>query len=244
MYNESRQYLKPESKLADMVYNNPSLLYVLEYFEVDYILQDKTVAEFCAEHNIDANLFTTVSNIYNGFVAESKLEFGVENIPLIIKFLHNTHAYYLNEKYPEIRNFIDELRKVNSSTEIGIVEKFFTEYYAEVNEHLDYEDRVAFPYINALYNKYIGTDSEPLDTSFSAKVYRKHHTDINYKLDELKSLLIKYISVREDRQIRRRLLLSLCDVESNLYAHSVIEEQILMPLVMKVERNLNKVKKQ
>ena len=133
---------------------------------------------------------------------------------------------------------------MNSSTEIGIVEKFFTEYYAEVNEHLDYEDRVAFPYINTLYNKYIGADGEPLDTSFSAKVYRKHHTDINYKLDELKSLLIKYISVREDRQIRRRLLLSLCDVESNLYAHSVIEEQILMPLVMKVERNLNKVKKQ
>ena len=37
MYNESRQYLKPDSKLADVIYNSPSLLYVLEYFEVDYI---------------------------------------------------------------------------------------------------------------------------------------------------------------------------------------------------------------
>ena len=111
-----------------------------------------------------------------------------------------------------------------------------------MNEHLDYEDRVAFPYIKALYDKYIGIDNDSFDKSFSAKQYQKHHTDINYKLDELKSLLIKYISVREDRQIRRRLLLSLCDVENNLYAHSVIEEQILMPLVMKVERIISKAK--
>jgi len=240
MYNEKRQYMKPDSKLADIISNNPSLLYVLEYFEVDYILQDKTVASFCLEHNIDVSLFTAVSNIYNGFPVESRLDFKIEITPLIIKFLHNTHSYYQKEKYPEIKSIIDELRAINNSAEIGIVEKFFAEYYAEVNEHLDYEDEVAFPYINSLYNKYMGVSYAEFDETFSSKKYRSHHTDINYKLDELKKLLIKYISVKQDRQIRRKLLLSLCDVENNLNAHSIIEEHVLMPLVSKIEKNMKK----
>lgn len=238
MYKEKRQYVKPESKLADIISNNPSLLYVLEYLDVEYILQDKTVSVFCNEQNIDVNLFTTISNIYNGFTIEPDINLDIANIPLIIKFLHNTHSYYQKEKYPEIKDIIEELRKVNDSAEIAIVEKFFTEYYAEVNEHLDYEDQVAFPYINSLYNKYVDDATKNVDESFSSKVYRSHHTDIKYKLDELKKLLIKYISVRQDRQIRRKLLLSLCDVESNLNAHSVIEEYVLMPMVAKIEKEM------
>ncbi len=99
MYNEKRQYVKPESKLADIISNNPSLLYVLEYLEAEYILQDKTVSVFCDEQNIDVNLFTTISNIYNGFTVEPDINLDIANIPLIIKLLHNTHSYYQKEKY-------------------------------------------------------------------------------------------------------------------------------------------------
>lgn len=240
MYIDNRLYMKPTSKLADIIYNNPSLLYVLEYFNIDYMLQDKNVEEFCTEHNINIDLFVAISNIYNGFSTDVTNNFTIDCIPFIINFLHNTHAYYQQEKYPEIRSLIDELYKVNPSAEIGIVEKFFDEYYDEVNEHLGYEDKVVFPYVKALYKKITTPSDNETEVNFSAKQYRQHHTDIEFKLDELKKILIKYIPVKQDKIIRRQLLLALCEVETNLNAHSIIEEHILMPLVDKIERQLQK----
>ena len=238
MYNIRKPYMKPDSRLAEIVRSNPSMLYVLEYFQADYMIREMTVSEFCGEHRIDVNLFVAISNIYNGFPTESKLNLDAACIPVVIQFLRNTHFYYRNEKYPEIQSLIDELRKVNNAAEIGILEKFFAEYYAEVDEHLTYEDRVAFPYFEALYRKFTGAADAGTIAKFSASEYRDHHTDIEYKLDELKNLLIRYIPVGHDRTVRRKLLTALNDVESNLNAHSAIESHILMPLVIDVEKKL------
>jgi regulator of cell morphogenesis and NO signaling len=130
----------------------------------------------------------------------------------------------------------------NSQKETALVEKFYNEYFIEVKEHLLYENEIVHPYINELYNKIQDTAYNIKITKYSVTEYKTHHNDIEEKLNDLKSLLIKYLPLKNDINLRRKLLFSLYELEYDLHIHSQIEELILVPLVAEMEKYLNKTK--
>lgn len=235
MYQTKKTFVKSAMKMSDLIFENPSLLLMMEHFDINIVVRNKTVEQICNENQINQQVFISIANLYNGF-NPSSAENNVDrpDTESIIFFLKNSHRYYLDEKIPEIRNYIHKLYTKNNNPEIRLVEKFFDEYSQEVMEHLEYEDIIAFPYFSYLAhdNKHSGSK----DTKFSAEEYREHHTDIETKLGELKNLLLKHIPLKQDRSLRRKLLISLFELEYDLTIHSVIEESILIPLIKKIEK--------
>ena len=77
---------------------------------------------------------------------------------------------------------------------------------------------------------------------YAVAEYQEHHNDIEEKLNDLKSLLIKYLPLKNDQSIRRNLLFRLFELEYDLNIHSQIEELILIPLVSKMELHLKGAK--
>lgn len=221
--------------MADMVMENPGILLLLEHFRMEMAFQGKTVAQACEASQISPKVFLKVANLFNGY-SPSFLT-GLENgeILQVIAFLKNAHAYYRTEKYPEIRGLIEEMIQRNPSEVVKLTGDFFEEYYQEVNEHLDYEDQVAFPYFHSLT-----TGSPPAreegSLPFSAAQYREHHTDIETKLTDLKNLLLLHIPIGNDLAIRRKLLVSLFEFEYDMHIHSRIEEEVLIPEIERIEK--------
>lgn len=218
--------------MSDLIFENPSLLLLMEHFNINIVVRNKTVEQICSEDQINRQIFINIANMYNGFFPSKMENIGSPDARVIIRFLKNSHRYYLEEKIPEIRGHIQDLYAQNNIREIGLVETFFDEYSQEVKEHLNYEDSVAFPYFSYLTHG----DSGAKGTIFSAEEYRNHHTDIESKLSELKNLLLKHIPLKQDGTIRRKLLTSLFELEHDLAIHSVIEESILIPLIKKIEK--------
>ena len=231
MYHDQKTYVRPETRVAEMISENPPLLLMLEHFGVEPGGQGWTVARLCDENRISERVFITFANIYNGFYPSSPDHLHEDNIPLILYFLKNSHRFYKAEKYPEIRLMIEQISVGQAAPEVGLLAEFFDNYFVEVTEHLDYEDQVAFPYISKLVS---GTVTEN-GTAFSVEVYLDHHTDIEVKLTDLKNLLLMHISLRQQPALRRKLLFSLFELEYDLNIHSLIEESILIPLVRKME---------
>lgn len=225
--------IKPSMKMANLISKNPSLLILMEHFDLDFIVHEKTIEQLCKEHNINEDLFISFCDLYNGKNVLNSENYTEADIEIIIRFLKNTHSFYKNDKYIEIRGFIEELYKENDLPEVKLIGKFFDEYMHEVVEHLDYEDQTVFPYIDRLLK-----DSESAK-GFSVNEYRVHHTDIESKLADLKSLLLKHIPLKEKRSLRRKLLVSLSEFESDLAIHSLIEENLLIPLVINIESKNN-----
>jgi len=232
----SKTFVKPESKLTGLFLENPSLMLMMEHFDLSYVVHDKTVTQVCNENNISLELFLSVANLYNGFHKTSHTVNSSADIMTVIAFLKRSHYYYKQEKYPEIRNLTEELFHLNETPEIKLVGKFFDEYFEEVTEHLEYEDQVAFPYFLSLID-HPGVFSA--GSKFSADEYLDHHTDIESKLIELKNLLLRHIPVKNDRSTRRRLLFSLVELEYDLTIHSTIEESILIPGIKRLESGMN-----
>jgi regulator of cell morphogenesis and NO signaling len=130
-----------------------------------------------------------------------------------------------------MRQYIEEFNKINTQAEILMIGKFFDEYISEVKEHLNYEDDVVFPYVTSLNNRLNNNDSPSEPSLYSVTEYREHHDDIEEKLTDLKTLLIKYMPQKNDQQLRRKLLLCLFELEYDLNIHSQIEETLLIPMV-------------
>jgi regulator of cell morphogenesis and NO signaling len=176
--------------------------------------------------------------LYNGFHLSGNENFTNDEIADIILYLRNSHNYYENEKYPEIKNYIQELYQKNDSPEIKLIDKFFNEYFEEVKEHLSYENRIVFPYFHELLHKNSVSKNPHQKNDFSVNEYSEHHTDIESKLNDLKELLLKYVPVQNDRVLRRKIVVGLFELEYDLNIHSTIEETVLMPLIGKLENNL------
>jgi len=235
MYPSGRFFVKPTMLLSDVILDNHLVLLMLEHFEIDFCVSSKTIGLVCAENKIETGLFISICNLYNGFSPSPQAHYSLKDFSVIIRFLKKSHTFYKSDKYPEIRGLISQLLNKNNSNEIKLIEKFFDEYFAEVTEHLDYEELVAFPYFCSLtetgeHSLYNGTEK------FSVKEYHDHHSDIESKLADLKNLLLKHVTLSNELPLRRKLLFSLFELEFDLRIHSMIEDFILIPLAEKIEK--------
>ncbi len=231
MYQTHKTYITSDMKVVDLINENSKLLLLLEHFEIDFAVKDKSVAQLCADNKIEPAVFLVFGNLYNGFFPDKNEINALEDISTIIRFLKNSHRFYKHDKYPELKSFLVQLHERQNSEDILLVEKFFNDYFEEVLEHLDYEESIVFPYICRL----IEDGKFELKNNFSANEYREHHTDIETKLTDLKNLLLKHISLKDDFSLRRKFLFSLFELEFDLNVHSLIEDKILLPLVGKIE---------
>jgi regulator of cell morphogenesis and NO signaling len=241
MYQTKNIRLTPDLKISDIILNNPYLLLFLEHFGVDLPTQDKTLKSISDEYNISIPLIMKLVNLYNGvqYLPDDELSFS--DTKPIISFLKNSHKFYTDEIYPEILSIIEQMAEVNDSKEMALVKKFFLQYFSEVTEHLEYEDNVVFPYVMDLHDQIQKGEDSKNNKVYSVVEYREQHNDIEEKLDDLKKLLIKYLPHKNDRVLRRKLILSLFELEYDLNVHAEIEDLILIPLVVKMETQLNQV---
>lgn len=235
MHIFNKIFVLPEMKASEIIINNPYLILMFEHFEIKLEVREKTIAQICNDNNINTSLFLTIANLFNGFKPQPITEYISKDIQSIIKYLGNSHKYYINEIYPQIQEIIKNIHKINTHSEILMIEKFFDKYFEEVSEHMEYENNVVFPYVLNLDAQLTNKNNNYKLNSYSVIEYREHHNDIEEKLTDLKNLLIKYLPIENDQNLRRKLLFYLFELEYDLNIHSQIEDNILIPLVEKME---------
>jgi regulator of cell morphogenesis and NO signaling len=234
--------LTADLKMAEIILNNPYLLLLNEHFGINAPFQEKSVYTVCKENGLSTDLFLTFANLYNGIHYSPDEPPSFNDIMSIIGFLKNSHKFYSEEIYPELLSTIRLMAKVNDYREMTLVQKFFIDYFNEVTEHLDYEDKVVFPYVLTLYGQIMENKHPEPGVEYSVQEYKEHHNDIEEKLNDLKNLLIKYLPQKSDFAIRRKLLFDLSELEYDLVIHARIEDLILIPLVARMESHLKETR--
>jgi regulator of cell morphogenesis and NO signaling len=241
MFHFCHLKITPDTKVADLVLENPYLSLMIEHFGIGFPLKEKTVARLCSENNISIELFIALAKLFNGTSHEFAGNLTFDDIPSLLQYLKKDHQYFTDEIYPQILRLIHDMNVTTNQEEIVLIEKFFNEYFNEVVEHLNYENQVVFPYVNNLYNQWQGNPPDDfVDSKYSVEEYREHHDDIEEKLSDLKNLLIKYLPARNDQSARRKLLVHLFELESDLAIHSQIEDKVLIPLVSQLEKHVKR----
>jgi len=183
---------------------------------------ESTIGEICEKHHIDTASFLILLQFYANPEKPDKQRLQSLNIRQIITFLKNSHHYFLDYRLPSIREQL--LRALPDGATRNSLLSYFDEYRQEVQDHMDYENQVFFPYVNDLLN---GTDRP----DYSVKDFESRHNNIEEKLDDLIHLLIKYLPFPGNYFALADALedIRLCNRDLNL--HTFLEDAILVPKI-------------
>lgn len=223
-------FFNEKMKLANLILTNYKLLFVFPRFGIDFELGDQTVEQMCRKKNISIRLFLLVCNIYSfdnyppqaGVLDEAALSD-------LIRYLRNSHRDYLRIRVPKV---IADTLRITKSCYGKQFEMFCRKYQSEIELHFAYEDRVVFPYVESLLNK------QPQCSSFRISEYKENHGNIQGSLNDLKSLLIKYVHIGKNSEKKRKALINLFLLEDDLKRHALLEDCILVTSVAQLEREL------
>ena len=220
-------------KMSDLINENHSLLLVISRFGLSLGFGDQTVKEVCIANGIDCNTFLAVVNFLTEDNIEVDYDYGDISIVSVINYLKNAHSYFLEFKLPQIRNkLIEAVNNEDQSIPYSsIFLKFFDEYVMEVRKHMEYEDKVTFPYVLKLLN------GEKV-SNYTIAVFRNHHNDIESKLVELKNILIKYYPDNGNSYLLTEVLFDIFSCEMDLATHNQVEDFLFIPEVEAVERKI------
>ncbi|HKK69336.1 MAG TPA: hemerythrin domain-containing protein [Bacteroidales bacterium] len=225
---------KTTDPLADVINKNVDLIPVINRFGIKLGFQNKTIEEVCKAYRVNPDFFLTIINTYHneGFFPESSLK---SFSPLsIVEYLKKTHTYYINYVLPRTKDLLEDLLQGCSGDceELKLIRAFYRKYEEELLHHLDNEDRNVFPYIETLIDH-----PEQVNTDYTISDFEKEHTNVDVKINDLKQLIIKYIHPTYDINQCNEFLNLLFRFEKDLKDHARIEDNVLVPMVMEIEKS-------
>ena len=111
-----------------------------------------------------------------------------------------------------------------------MVQKFFSDYEIELEKHFSYEEENLFPYVNSIIS------GRP-NSNYSIAEYEKRHENVDEKLEDLKNIVMKYLPEVCDNNLRIDVLMSIYHLQDDLKRHTYVENNILVPIVSRMEEN-------
>ena len=233
MYKKGK-YLETD-KMSDLICENYPMLLVMSRFGIALGFGDKNIGDVCRQNNVNAKTFLTVANFLASEVT-APIEDIMKSISVdsLIIYLHNSHDYFLRFKLPGIRSKLMEAISDSSKDVTFVIQKFFDEYANEVNKHMQYEEKVVFPYVKALVK---GVK----DPKYNISIFIKRHDQIELKIIELKNILIKYYPGTTNgaaNNLLNSVLFDIFSMEEDLSFHNELEDSLFIPIIQRMEKQL------
>lgn len=214
-------------KMISLIRDNYNLLQSLGSFGISLGFGDKTVKQVCDDQNVDTNTFLAVVNFtINGY--REMDDVSCLSVPTLLQYLKASHDYFIGFQLPFIRKELVDALDENDNL-ARLILKLYDEYSRSVTQHMKYEEKTVFPYVESLIA------GKPM-ANYAIDMYSKHHGQESMKLRELKSIIIKYFP--GDSLRNNQLSATLYDIYNNeewLALHAEVEDKIFIPAIKCLE---------
>ncbi len=219
-------------KMVYLIQTNYHLLPIFHRFGFRLGIGHKTVEQVCMENKVDSAFFLAIVNTFHNrkyFPEERLLSFSPL---LIIHYLKKTHLYYKTFSLPKIEAILHRLivSAKSKNNDIQMIEKFYLEYKEKLLKHIEDEEQRVFPYIEKLVNSPEDISEQRLNLNFE-----KEHENVDFEIDDLKNLILKYIEPDYDELVCNELIAEIFRFEKDILDHARIEDNILIPQVKQIQ---------
>ena len=223
---DKRSY-QPDDRMLDLVRNDSELILVMGRFGISLGFGERTVREVCILHDVDVMTFLAVVNYITG------RDCRCENVslPTLIRYLKQSHEYFLDFNLPNIRRKLIESIDCSGASDIAmLIIRFYDDYVMAVRKHMDYEDEQVFTYVQQLLDGH-------LKCGYTISEFAKRHSPISAKLKELKDVIIRCYP-EKNNYLLNAALLEIIACEQDLTSHCLIEDDLFVPAVKRIEQQL------
>lgn len=205
----------------------------------------KTVKEACAEKGLDVTKVEQELQQADKTFSSRPVPYGDWSLDFLADYIVNTHHSYVRKSLPDITGYAEKVMKVHGSQhpELIQINQLVGEVNAELTSHMVKEEKILFPYIKALVAAKDHT--QPLQAAHFGSVQspinmmEMEHELVGKNMEEIRRLSRNYL-LPEDACASYSLLYNLLDeFEQDLQLHIHLENNILFPKALEIEKQLN-----
>jgi len=229
---DNRAIFSEEMKIIELIDADYGLLSILLRLDIQLPFGDISVGEMCRRYDMSSTLFLMICRMYAFRDYEpDAAALSAADLPHLLRYLRSSHRYYLGTIIPRIGRGVDDVLLSCDRMQAEVLRKFYNDYCDEIRRHLQYEEAEMFPYVERLAGGDVGSEVR-------MAAYIENHTDICDKIDDIKSIILKYLPESCTTRQRCDLLFDIFSLRDDLAKHTLVESRILAPVVMAEERRL------
>ncbi|MBS1572077.1 MAG: iron-sulfur cluster repair di-iron protein [Bacteroidetes bacterium] len=205
----------------------------------------KTVREACAEKGLDATKIEQELQQPVNTVTNSNINYSEWNLDFLADYIVNTHHNYVRKYLPEITSYAAKVAKVHGDNhpELLQINVLVDKVNKELTTHMAEEETILFPRVKEIVlaqkNNTLYSNSGRESLSYLIDETEKEHDSVGRAMEEIRNLSKNY-SLPEDACASYKLLFKMLEeFESDLFTHIHLENNIMFPKAMEIEKSLS-----
>ena len=230
---------KPLSQIVNEQHQTAS---VFEKYNLDYCCKGKrSLEQACSENHISLNeVVAELQNIYANKTNE--LDFNKVKLDQLADHIVNTHHNFVRREMPQVLSYLEKVssKHGNRHNELYKISELFVDLSNEMTHHMHNEETILFPRIKQL--EQYGFEPIPFDIKHYQYLelpiidMEDDDEDAGNKMAEIRKLTNNYTPPADSCTTFKLLYASLQAFEIDLHHYVHLENNILFPKALALEK--------
>jgi regulator of cell morphogenesis and NO signaling len=232
-----------DKQIGQVVAEDYRTAQVFREFKMDFCCGGtKSIENACIERNVDLHEVITA---LEGLGKDGTRDDNYNNwsLDFLVDYIINNHHQFTRNKLPEISFYAQKVATVHGSRHPELIEihKEFEKLSEEMMSHMDKEEAVLFPFIKKLVSGDINqTDKFKVGSAANPIAMMEHeHDEAGESLAKIRELSDDFTLPEDACATYRVLFESLEGFEKEMHKHVHLENNILFPKALQLERRMN-----
>lgn len=205
---------------------------------------NRTLEEVCEQKGLNYDTVYSDLEAAVNTQGDNTIDFQSWPLDLLADYVEKTHHRYVEEKSVILLQFLDKLCKVHGGNhpELFEINKIFESVAQGMAAHMKKEELILFPFIRKMVEAKNRNQDLP-DAKFGSvenpiEMMEHEHTEEGDKLRRLAELANEYQPPADACNTYRVTFAMLEEFEQDLHKHIHLENNILFPKSIQLEKNL------
>lgn len=219
---------------------------VFSKYKIDFCCKgNRTIEDACEKKEVDSDALLEEINTVLATKNDSGIDFKTWPLDLLADYIEKTHHRYVEEKTQVLLPFLDKLCKVHGANhpELFEINELFIGCAGELAQHMKKEELMLFPFIKKMAKASLteepiaqpqfGTVKNPI-----AMMMEEHEAEGD-RFVKIAALTNNYTPPADACSTFRVTYAMLADFEQDLHKHIHLENNILFPSAMLLEKKFS-----
>jgi regulator of cell morphogenesis and NO signaling len=237
--------LNLQTPVGEIARFNYKTVEVFEKLKIDFCCGgDISLEEACKRKKVNADeVLKSIKNVGSSVVSESD---RIHGLPLgkLIDHIIKVHHSYVVEAIPILQKYLHKIADVHGDhhPELAVVEEYFNQAADNLLQHMQKEEHVLFPLIKKMVESKValiefGASHRPtIQTPIS--VMKQEHEAEGERFEKISAMTNNYAIPEDACNSYRYAFQKLQEFEQDLHRHIHLENNILFPEAIKLEKEL------
>jgi len=238
--------IQEDQIIGELVANDYRTASVFKKYGIDFCCQgNRTINDACEAKKIDEKSVVGDLNNLIRSKSEGAIDFQSWPIDLLADYIEKKHHRYVEEKSIEIKPYLDKICRVHGERHPELLE-IKDHFYATAGElamHMKKEELMMFPYIRKMVKAKQENTKAELPSFGSIKnlieTMMEEHTTEGDRFRKIEELSNNYTTPEDGCNTYRVTFALLDEFEQDLHLHIHLENNILFPKAIELEKELN-----